>query len=308
MRRSKLILVVPCYNESSRIPLDLFERFLSRHEDISVCFVDDGSTDKTHELLHAFVQRNDDASCLVSLAKNSGKADAVRFGIVEILRQEPSCPYIGYWDADLATPLEQSVDFLELIEDNSMILAVMGSRWVHLGATIERHFLRNLIGMLMSTIIASYLKLNLHDSQCGAKIFRTTIAREIFSKRFISRWLFDVEIFKRLKQFLAQHLKVDEAVMMNMHCREIPLRCWRDVPDSKLHFSDALKIFSELIRIAWHYRYGRRGGYAPAAATCPDAEPSQEPPALAEWFRLHQRSGNAMIGSIHESPCDGGMA
>lgn len=300
MRRSKLILVVPCYNESRRIPLDLFERFLSRHEDISVCFVDDGSTDSTRERLLAFVMRNDDASCLVSMPKNSGKADAVRFGMLEMLRQEASCPYIGYWDADLATPLEQSVDFLDLLEGDSMILAVMGSRWVHLGATIERQLLRNLIGMLMATIIASYLKLNLHDSQCGAKIFRNAIAHDIFSKRFVSRWLFDVEIFKRLKQFLAQHLMVDEAVMMNMHCREIPLRCWRDIPDSKLHISDALKIFSELIRIAWHYRQGGRWGCTPEATSSPDAEPPKKAPALAEWFRLHQRTGHAMMETIHE--------
>ena len=267
MRKSKLILVVPCYNEARRIPLNLFERFLSHHEDISVCFVDDGSTDSTHEMLATFVRRNIESSCLVALPKNTGKAEAVRIGIREILQQVTSCLYIGYWDADLATPLEQSVDFLTLIEGNSMILAVIGSRWVHLGSHIERNFLRNVIGMMMAAIIASYLKLNLHDSQCGAKIFRAPIAREIFSVRFVSRWLFDVELFKRLKQFLALQLKVNETVIMNMYCREVPLRCWRDVPDSKLHLSDSLKIFFELIRIAWSYRRGGKMNWATRAAT-----------------------------------------
>lgn len=272
MRRSKLILVVPCYNEARRIPLDLFERFLSRHEEIAVCFVDDGSTDSTREMLLNFVTRNDESSCLLSISKNSGKADAVRYGILEMLKQETSCPYIGYWDADLATPLEQSLEFLALIDGNSMIYAVVGSRWVHLGANIERGYVRNIIGMLMAALIASYLKLNLYDSQCGAKIFRSTIALEMFRKRFVSRWLFDVEIFKRLKQFLAQQLHVDEAVMMNMHCRELPLHSWRDVADSKLHLSDALSIFFEIIRIAWHYRRGGHGDIASGSDSIPAAE------------------------------------
>ncbi len=307
MRNSKLILVVPCYNESRRIPLDLFARFLSRHEEIAVCFVDDGSTDSTREMLLSFIKRHDEASCLVAMPKNSGKAEAVRCGILEMLRLEPSCPYIGYWDADLATPLEQSLDFLALLEGNSMIFAVIGSRWVHLGADIERNCLRSMIAMMMSVIIASYLKLNLHDSQCGAKIFRSTLAHEIFCKRFVSRWLFDVELFKRLKHFLAQHLHVDETVMMNMHCREIPLRCWRDVPDSKLHLSDALKIAFELIRIAWCYRRGGHGRFVAGSSPRPAiAAPSAGTP-VAEWFHLHQRRENAIIHDIHATPCDGGM-
>ncbi len=51
MRKSGLILVVPCYNEAKRIPLLVFEDFLARHEEIFVCFVDDGSQDATNEIL-----------------------------------------------------------------------------------------------------------------------------------------------------------------------------------------------------------------------------------------------------------------
>lgn len=278
MKSSKLILVVPCYNESHRIPIEVFERFLGRHDDISVCFVDDGSTDSTQDMLRGFVNRNEESSGLISMPKNCGKAEAVRCGILEMLRIHPSCGYVGYWDADLATPLEQSLEFLPLIDGNPMIYAVVGSRWAHLGADIERGYVRNMIGVIMAAMIASYLKLNIYDSQCGAKIFRADIAREVFRKRFVSRWLFDVEIFKRMKQFLARRLNVDEAVMMNMHCCEIPLRSWRDVPDSKLHFSDALGILSEMIRIAWHYRRGGLGAAASGAARIPEAESPVEYP------------------------------
>jgi len=134
---------------------------------------------------------------------------------------------------------------------------------------------RNLIGVMMAAIIARYLRLNLYDSQCGAKMFRTDVAAEVFRVRFVSRWLFDVEIFKRMKQFLARRLNADEAVMMNMHCREIPLRSWREVPDSKLHFSDALGILSEMIRIAWRYR---AGGSADVAGADGGARKTASPP------------------------------
>ena len=254
MRKSKLILVVPCYNESTRIPLDVFEDFLVRHDQISVCFVDDGSRDDTRALLQEFVDRNSDVSCLRTLQVNGGKAEAVRHGILEMLAVENLAEYIGFWDADLATPLNQSLEFLALISSDPMLFAVVGSRWPHLGSDIERGSIRNFIGEIMATIITRYLKLNIYDSQCGAKIFRADIARELFRRKFVSRWLFDVEVFTRMKEVFTQRVDVDAAVMMNMHCHEFPLRTWRDVPGSKLGLSNAVDIVFEIIRIAWHYR------------------------------------------------------
>jgi len=137
-----------------------------------------------------------------------------------------------------------------------MIYAVVGSRWPHLGADIERTSMRNVIGDIMSAVIMRYLRLNIYDSQCGSKIFRTDIARELFDRRFVSRWLFDVEVFTRMKGILTRRMDVDAAAMMNMHCHEFPLRSWRDVPGSKLRLSNACDILFEIVRIAWHYRGG----------------------------------------------------
>lgn len=254
MRKSALILVVPCYNEAKRIPLLVFEDFLVRHENISVCFVDDGSKDTTNEMLQKFVAKNPEASCLVTLPSNRGKAEAVRQGILDMLAIEGSCQSIGFWDADLATPIGQSLEFLAMLASDPMIFAVVGSRWPHLGADIERGSMRNVIGEIMATVITRYLKLNIYDSQCGAKIFRADIAHELFRLKFVSRWLFDVEVFTRMKRVFTRRLDVDAAVMMNVHCHEFPLRTWHDVPGSKLGLSNAFDIFIEIIRIAWHYR------------------------------------------------------
>ncbi len=246
--------MIPCYNEAKRIPLLVFADFLARHEEISVCFVDDGSKDSTNEMLQEFVAQNPDASCLITLPKNKGKAEAVRQGILDMLAIEGSCESSGLWDADRATPISQSLEFMAKLTGDPMIFAVVGSRWPHLGANIERGSMRSFIGEIMASVITRYLKLNIYDSQCGAKIFRADIARELFGRKFVSRWLFDVEVFTRMKRVFTRRLDVDAAVMMNVHCHEFPLRTWRDVPGSKLGISNAFDIFVEIIRIAWHYR------------------------------------------------------
>lgn len=254
MRKSKLILVVPCYNESRRIPLSVFESFLLRQVGISICFVDDGSTDATLDMLRRFVDRNSESATFISMPTNGGKAEAVRQGVLTMLAANPSCEYIGFWDADLATPLNQCLEFLSVIDADPMLLAVVGSRWPHLGADIQRGGLRNVVGGIMANLITQYLRLNLYDSQCGAKIFRADVARDLFRQRFVSRWLFDVEIFKRMKDLLTRHVDADASVMMNIHCYEFPLRVWHEVSGSKLHLSDGAGILLEILRIAWHYR------------------------------------------------------
>lgn len=254
MRKSKLILVVPCYNEFRRIPLSVFESFLLRQVGISICFVDDGSTDATLDMLRRFVDRNSESATFISMPTNGGKAEAVRQGVLTMLAANPSCEYIGFWDADLATPLNQCLEFLSVIDADPMLLAVVGSRWPHLGADIQRGGLRNVVGGIMANLITQYLRLNLYDSQCGAKIFRADVARDLFRQRFVSRWLFDVEIFKRMKDLLTRHVDADASVMMNIHCYEFPLRVWHEVSGSKLHLSDGAGILLEILRIAWHYR------------------------------------------------------
>lgn len=110
----KIVLVIPCYNEEERLPKLKFEQFLTDNPHIKLLLVNDGSRDKTLELIREIAARHENADFL-NLKVNYGKAEAVRRGTLKALEEEVDL--VGYWDADLATPLEEVPYFLELFED-----------------------------------------------------------------------------------------------------------------------------------------------------------------------------------------------
>ena len=104
---------------------------------------------------------------------------------------------MGYWDADLATPLSTIPEFIEKFQSSRALVAVCGSRILRLGASIQRLVFRHYLGRVFSTVASNILNIPVYDTQCGAKLFRTEHAELIFSEHFISRWFFDVELFAR---------------------------------------------------------------------------------------------------------------
>jgi len=254
-----LTLVVPCYNEAQRLPLDDFARFLEAHPRVRICFVDDGSRDGTRGMLETFCARFPTSTELVVLPENKGKAEAVRAGMMKsggsILLpcgDKNTSQFTGFWDADLATPLETSLCFLDVLEKEEQISCVIGSRSPRLGAKVERKPLRHFVGNAVAFVIRRYLGIPIYDTQCGAKIFRRDEAAKLFTEPFVSRWLFDVEIFKRMTN--------------SSRVREVPLSEWRDVEGSKLKFYHGAKIMLELARIALHYRSEKK--VAATACSC----------------------------------------
>src|SRR5687768_8123769 len=98
-------LVVPCYNEERRLDVPAFERFLEASPEVSFCFVNDGSRDRTQSVLNALQTAHESSVLAVDMPQNVGKAEAVRQGMLRAHGWKPFA-FIGYWDADLATPLE----------------------------------------------------------------------------------------------------------------------------------------------------------------------------------------------------------
>ena len=97
-------IIVPCYNESERIQFTEFDQFLSSNNSICFCFVNDGSTDGTQQILENFTNKNSERCQVINLPTNQGKAEAVRQGNTTLL-QSSQFQFVGYWDADLATLL-----------------------------------------------------------------------------------------------------------------------------------------------------------------------------------------------------------
>jgi glycosyltransferase involved in cell wall biosynthesis len=234
-------IIIPCYNEETRLPLPEYRQFLSRYKG-SLVFVDDGSTDRTLEVLKTLQQDFPAQLSILHLKKNAGKAEAVRRGMME-LASDPSTDIIGFMDADLATPFEEIGYFLEAFRDTRLEF-IFGSRIARVGANISRNQLRHYCGRVMATLISNYLKLPVNDSQCGAKFFHAAFARQLFAEPFVSRWLFDVEIFRRIT-LLGR--KVEDCAL------ELPLHTWIEKGGSKLVLRDFARLPFEFYKIVNHY-------------------------------------------------------
>src|SRR5688572_964698 len=169
----KTLVVVPCYNEAARLHTEAFFEALEREPLLGFVMVDDGSTDSTLSLLEEMREKRPDGVHVVCLVKNSGKAEAVRVGVLRAF--ELGADLTGYWDADLATPLSYIARFAEVLKRDNIAL-VLGSRVRLLGHRIERKALRHYVGRGVGTLASLSLGLHVYDTQCGAKLFKTTPA------------------------------------------------------------------------------------------------------------------------------------
>src|SRR3954447_18744212 len=107
------VIVVPCFNEEQRLAADAFRAFRVDGHRVDFCFVDDGSTDNTIGVLNALRESDPSRFSVLRLQKNSGKAEAVRRGMLEAAGG--SADVVGFWDADLATPLSELAGFLKIL-------------------------------------------------------------------------------------------------------------------------------------------------------------------------------------------------
>jgi hypothetical protein len=155
--------------------------------------------------------------------------------------------YVGFWDADLATPLDAVRDFINVMQQSPQYRWVIGARVRLLGRKIERHAHRHYAGRVFATAASLALGLPVYDTQCGAKLFRADDAlTTVLEAPFLSRWSFDVEMLARLK--CVRGVDVEREVV------ELPLREWCDVAGSKVKVSDFLRSGVDLLRLWVRYR------------------------------------------------------
>jgi glycosyltransferase involved in cell wall biosynthesis len=244
----KTRIIVPCYNEAGRLNSGEFLEWGRRSPDLHFLFVNDGSTDGTKELLIRMSQACPERIRSVDLERNGGKAEAVRRGFLESFAS--GYEVIGYWDADLSTPLEAIPVFCRILEDR-VADTVIGSRVRLLGRQIRRRPLRHYLGRLFATCASLAIGLPVYDTQCGAKIFRNTERlRLVFRTPFRVNWTFDVEILARFLLLERIHggPKIGERFV------EHPLERWDDVPGSKLKGRDFIRGAWEILKIGYWMR------------------------------------------------------
>jgi len=245
---SRVLLVVPCYNEAHRLNVDAFRSFRLTGHQIEFCFVNDGSADGTLSVLEALRAEDPGRFSVLNLERNQGKAEAVRRGIAASFDR---AHYIGFWDADLATPLTELPSFIDVLDTRTEKQMVYGARVRLLGRDISRRPGRHYFGRVGATLISSSLGLAIYDTQCGAKLFRASeTIRDIFATPFLSRWLFDVEIIARFVQRCGRDAAAGAIY-------ELPINVWHDVKGSKVKPFDFLRALRDLQKIRRAYNSKR---------------------------------------------------
>ena len=240
-----ICIVIPCYNEATRMPARDIISFMELHPLIQVCFVNDCSSDSTGNVLQSIRDLFPERILIENHIRNKGKAESVRTGVLSSLSHF-QFKYIGYFDADLSTPLEECYRLKDSLAAKQNLEFSFGSRLAIIGSKIERKLYRHLFGRVIATFISNILGLKVYDTQCGAKLFTRELAGKVFTDPFISTWLFDVEIFARIIH-LAGREKVEDIMI------ETPLMTWVDKGGSKIELSYAMKVFFDLYRIKRRY-------------------------------------------------------
>lgn len=249
MSTARTAFVVPCYNEAERLQSEHIG-CLAATPELEVLLVDDGSTDATLDRLVDLATGIERVSYL-SLRRNAGKAEAVRQGMLRAT--ERGAEWVGYCDADMATPVAELRRLQAIALASPDISVVLGSRVSLLGRDVERSALRHYLGRVFATFAGLVLGIRVYDTQCGAKLFRSGPALTMaLSEPFHSRWSFDVELLGRLLRGRGAAPPIGVKSFL-----EVPLRTWKDVNGSKLTIATSIRSGLELALIARHLRRWR---------------------------------------------------
>jgi len=227
---NSISIVIPLFNEEKRLEPTL-QAILSyckkNFKSYEIIAVNDGSTDSTREILDRYLNSN---LKILTNKKNKGKGYSVRLGILAATH-----PLVLFTDCDLATPIEEVDKFLTLIGKGCD--GVIASRNLkHSKRVVKQPFYRQFMGKFFPLLVNLIAGLKFKDTQCGFKLFKTDVAKQLVRKQLVTRFAFDVELL-----YLAKKFKLD--------IKEAPV-LWVDKPGSTVNLStDVGRMFIDLIKI-----------------------------------------------------------
>jgi len=236
-----LSIVIPAYNEALRLgsTLEKARRYLeSRNYSGELIVVDDGSTDRTADLLEE-MQRHHPAVRVLRNERNRGKGFSVRRGVLEARGE-----LVLFTDADLSAPIEETNKLLASLESSGADAAV-GSRALQRRLIgIHQPWWREWAGRAFNRLVRLFTGLKIRDTQCGLKLFRRTSTCRAFELQRVTGFGFDPEVL-----FLIERL--------GGKVIEVPVR-WNDNPASKVRFlRDATRMLLDLVALRWRALTGR---------------------------------------------------
>ena len=232
-------LVIPAYNERNRIEGCLrsvaeWVRARPGGWDWEVILMDDGSTDGTQAAARRLAEQLVLPLQILRHEKNRGKGCALRTGVLA-----SSGNPVLISDVDLSTPLSEWLKLAERLPTHPIAI---GSRALEEGLVRRRQpFYRRALGKTGNLLVRILAVPGIRDTQCGFKLFRGDVARDLFRRARIDGFAYDMEIL-----YLAR--------LRGLAIAEVPV-LWFNSPDSRVSlFRDALPTLWDLLRLRWLHR------------------------------------------------------
>ncbi len=228
----KLSVVVPCYNEEQRLrrSIELVERYLdARSESYELILVDDGSADGTRKVMEQAAAHHAGVR-IVAMPRNRGKGRALAEGV-----KASHGETVLVTDADLSTPIDE-LEKLEAALASGAGIAI-ASRSIK-GSRVElaQPIYRVLMGKAFNLIVQAVLLPGIWDTQCGFKLFRGDVARDVFANLTTDGFGYDPEVL-----YLAKRKGVRIA--------EVPV-VWRNsTPTKVMAVRSSLDMFGHVLKV-----------------------------------------------------------
>lgn len=241
-----VLLVIPCFYESERLPTFLSELITAFENDaaLKILVVDDGSSkseqeilqNRIFEVLKAFPERALSVEIQLN-PSNSGKGGAVYSG----WNTASSEDFLMFVDADGATSAGEVKRMVEHVRaQNDLNTAIFASRVKMLGRKVSRLWKRHLMGRVYATFVSEIFKIPIYDSQCGCKLVPRHAYEKVREHLTIQGFAFDVDLLLALSHhgFKTVEFPVD----------------WEEIPGGKVHlFRDSFRMFKDILELKKHW-------------------------------------------------------
>ncbi len=237
MSSSLLSLVIPAYNEESRLPATLrriSDALEAYGEPYEVLVVVNGSTDRTEDVVKAAALRDSNIRLIVTPL--AGKGRAVKIGITESRGDR-----IVFADADLSTPIEEVIGLTEKLDERHQV--VIASREGSGARRVGEPYIRHLMGRVFNLLVQVLAVRGIQDTQCGFKAFTRQCADDVFKRQHINGFGFDVEV-----------LYVARKLGYGIH--EVPVT-WAYAASSRVDpLRDTIRMFRDVLAVRWNDLHG----------------------------------------------------
>lgn len=238
-------VVLYCFNEEERLLGDDLKNFAERNLGYHLCFVNDGSTDNTLQVLYELRLGNETNITILNCTGRVGKAESIRLGMLH-LAKDSQLDYIGYLDVGTSDDIQDFDDLVETM-DKSEFKFISGSKNSTTSVSSPKLALKKFVNKSFGLIFKSVVRLPLLGTKSGASIVERELIKPIFEKCFITEHLLNVEIFVRLRKLYGT--KNSKAMSY-----EHPIKTSSSPNEPQLSLRTSGKILGQLAKIAMVYR------------------------------------------------------